>query len=406
MTTLTPNDPASAIAEIRLGALRHNLDVLRDRAAGLDIMAVVKADAYGHGAARVSRFLADEGVTSFAVATLEEALALRASGLEHRILVFAAPVPEQLDHYARHDLEVTVTSPEVADAVIDTARRVGKLRVHVKVDTGMGRIGLAPGRTVDVIRRLERAASVEIAGIWTHFATSDEPGDPWVHEQWRRFREVVTQLGSFPAPLHAANSGGLLCNPVAIDPGVVTTVRLGIALYGLYGSLGPLPDPLGPGPGPGRGPVPEPEPGLGLLTVMRFVTRLTHVKTVAAGTPISYGLSWRAPRETRIGTISVGYADGYGRRLSNRGEVGIGGSRCAVAGRVCMDMTMIDLGLAGEGPAARVGDEVVLFGDGGPSPFEVARWAETITYEIVCGISARVARRYVDPTRSPSVEGL
>lgn len=378
MTTLTPNDPASAIAEIRLGALRHNLNVLRDRAAGLDIMAVVKADAYGHGADRTSRFLAGEGVTSYAVATLDEALALRMSGLEHRILVFAAPVPEQLEHYAMHDLEVTVTSLEVAGAVIDTARKAGKLRVHVKVDTGMGRIGLAPAETVEVIRRLERAPSVEIAGIWTHFATSDEPDDPWVREQWRRFRDVATQLRSLPAPLHAANSGGLLCNPVAIDPGVVKTVRLGIALYGLYGS-------------------PEPEPALGLQPVMRFVTRLTHVKTVAAGTPISYGLSWRAPRETRIGTISVGYADGYGRRLSNRGEVGIGGMRCAVAGRVCMDMTMVDLGPEGEGPPARVGDEVVLFGDGGPSPFEVARWAETITYEVVCGISARVRRRYVDP---------
>lgn len=397
MTTLTPNDPASAIAEIRLEALRNNLALLRDRAAGLDVMAVVKADAYGHGAVPVSRFLAGEGVTTFAVATLSEAIALRESGLEHRILVFAAPIPAQMDLYVRHGLEVTVTSPEVADAVIDTARRMGPIRAHVKIDTGMGRIGLAPEDSVVVIRRLERAASVEIAGIWTHFATSDEPGDPWVAEQWRRFREVTARLGGLPAPLHAANSGGLLCNPVAIDPGVVSSVRLGIALYGLYGSLEPT---------SGSKPAQVPEPLPGLLPVMRFVTRITQIKTVAAGTPISYGLSWRAPRETRIGTLAIGYADGYRRRLSNRAEVGVGGVRCPVAGRVCMDMTMIDLGPEGEGPQARVGDEVVLFGEGGPSPFEVARWAETITYEIVCGITDRVSRRYVDPVRSTTVEGL
>lgn len=376
MATLLPDDPASAVAEIDLGALRHNLQALRRRAAGLDVVAVVKADAYGHGAVAVSRFLRNEGVERFAVATLEEALVLRRAEFDAPILVFAAPIPAQVGRYVRAGLEITVTSPEVAEAVCAEALRTGPVRVHVKIDTGMGRIGLAPDEVVDTVRRLERAPGVELAGLWTHFASSDEPEDPWNREQWRRFREVLRQMGGAPAPIHAANSGGLLCNPVATDPTEVSAVRLGIALYGLY-------DP--------------PETASELRPAMRLVSRLTQVKTVVSGTPISYGRTWTAPRVTRIGTVSIGYADGYRRSLSNRAEVGVLGARCPVAGRVCMDMIMVDLGPDGDGVAARVGDEVVLFGAGGPSPFEIARWAGTITYEVVCGITGRVERRVLPP---------
>jgi alanine racemase len=371
MALLPPSDPASVVAHVDLGALRHNLAVLRDRAAGLDVMAVVKANAYGHGAVPVTRFLAGEGVSRFGVATLGEAVALREAGIGERILVFAAPVPAQLERYARHDLEVTVTSPEVAREVARIATAADPVRVHIKVDTGMGRIGLDPADVVDTVRLLERSEGVRIEGFWTHFATADEPDDTFAREQWTRFRRVLAELGGAPAPVHAANSGGLLGNAVALDPGLVSGVRLGISLYGLY-------DP----------------PDRALRPAMSLVSRLTQVKTVPAGTPVSYGATWRAPRETRIGTVSAGYADGYRRALSNRSEVGVAGRRCPIAGRVCMDMIMVDLGPGGEGPPAAVGDEVVLFGAGGPSAFELARWADTITYEIVCGITERVTRRY------------
>ncbi len=372
MTHLPPSHPASVVAHVDLGALRHNLGVLRRRAAGLDLMAVVKANAYGHGAVPVTRFLASEGVARFAVATLNEAVELREAGILEPILVFAAPLPEHLPLYARHDIEVTVSSPEVARAI---ANGTVALRAHVKVDTGMGRIGLDPADVVETVRLLERAPGVRIVGFWTHFATADEPDDSFARAQWTRFRTVLKELGGPPAPVHAANSGGVLGHPVALDPGLVAGVRLGISLYGLY-------DP------------PESAAPDALRPVMSLVSRLTQIKTVRAGTPISYGATWRAPRETRIGTVSAGYADGYRRSFSNRAEVGVAGSRCPVAGRVCMDMIMVDLGPEGDGPSARKGDEVVLFGDGGPSPFEMARWADTITYEIVCGITSRVTRRY------------
>lgn len=375
MAILPPSDPASVVASVDLGALRHNLGVLRRRAPGLETMAVVKANAYGHGAVPITRFLASEGISRFAVATLNEAVELRAAGIREPILVFAAPLPEQLAAYAEHDLEITVSSSDVARTI---AADPFSLTVHVKVDTGMGRIGLLPSETVETVRLLEKTPGVQIAGFWTHFATADEPDDSFARQQWSRFRAVLKELGGAPAPVHAANSGGVLGNPVALDPELVAGVRLGISLYGLY-------DP------------PEAAAPEALRPIMSLVSRLTQVKTVPEGTPVSYGATWRAPQETRIGTISVGYADGYRRSLSNRAEIGVSGRRCPIAGRVCMDMIMADLGPGGEGPAANVGDEVVLFGPGGPTPFEIARWADTITYEVVCGITDRVTRRYREP---------
>ncbi len=364
------------IAEIHLGRLRHNVRVLQARAGRARVMGVVKADAYGHGAVRVVHVLREEGVRHFAVATVPEAIRLRQAGLADPILVLAAPLPEYLPAYVHHALDVTVSSLAVADAVIRTARTVGPLRVHVKVDTGMGRLGLSPEDVLPVVRRLERAHGVTLAGLWTHFATVD---DPFVAEQSRRFAPLAEALRG-TVPIHTANSGVLLTTPELLDLHEDALVRMGVALFGLYRAPGLT--------GADR-----------LRPVMRLRSRVTHLKTVEAGTPVSYRGTWRAERRTRIATVGAGYADGLPRLLSNRGQVGVRGRLYPIAGVVCMDMLMVDLGPP-DGPGGQVtpGDAVVLFGRGGPSPYAVARLARTITYELCCGIAARVPRVYLDPS--------
>ncbi|WP_456427733.1 alanine racemase [Rhodocaloribacter sp.] len=381
---LAPSDDAAlspTVAEIHLAHLRHNARLLMARAGDAEVMAVVKADAYGHGAVRVARALREEGVRHFAVATAAEAVRLREAGIDEAILVFSAPLPGRLPVYARYGLDVTVSSRAVAEAVVAAARTAGPLRVHVKVDTGMGRLGLTPSETPAVVRMLERAPGVTVAGLWTHFATV---ADDFVTEQATRFEAVVRRLGG-ALPVHTANSGALLSPPEHFSLTGASLVRMGVALYGIYDGLSPHTD--------------------GFRPVMRLRSHVTHLKTVGPGTTISYDRTWTAPRRTRIATVGAGYADGYPRLLSNRAEVSLHGRRFPVVGVICMDMFMIDLGPP-DGPAATVdlGDPVVLFGEGGPSASEVARWAQTITYEICTGIAPRVPRLYHDETapRPPS----
>jgi alanine racemase len=334
-------------------------------------MAVVKADAYGHGAVRVARELAGIGIRWFGVATAAEGAALREAGIEGRILVFAAPLPEHLSVYVRYDLELTVTSSEVADAVIRLAGGGDRCRVHVKVDTGMGRIGLSRGDAAAVVAGLERGAHVEVAGLWTHLATADAPDLSFAREQLERFAGVVAEIGDAAERIHVANSAAALRIPDALSferP----LARIGIGLYG-YTSLEGL------------------AKAHDLRPVMRVTSTVTHVKRVEAGATISYGRTWKAPQPTRIATVGAGYADGYHRLLSNRASVGIRGRRYPVTGTVCMDVFMVDLGPRSE---VAVGDEVILFGDGGPDAVEVAGWAETIPYEVLTSVSSRVPRTY------------
>lgn len=367
------------VAEVHLGHLRHNARVLQRLAGGVPLMGVVKADAYGHGVHRIAPALYDAGLRHFAVATVPEALALHELGLDAAILIFGAPLPEYLPSYARHGFEVTVSSPAVAEAVLRTAREVGPLRVHLKVDTGMGRIGVTPDDAVALTRRLDGAPGITLAGLWTHFATTDEAEDAFAAEQLARFEPVWQAVGDRFEVVHTANSGSLLAQPELFAPFAPTRVRTGITLYGM-------------------GPARWLDATVDLRPVLRLTSRVVHLKTVDPGTPISYGRRWEAPRRTRIATVAAGYADGYPRLLSNRAEVGIRGARYPVAGTICMDMFMVDLGPPdGPGAAVELGDEVVLLGRGGPSVFEVAAWAETIPYEICCGLGRRVLRRYIDP---------
>lgn len=371
------------MAEINLAHVRHNARVLQAQAGPAPLMGVVKADAYGHGAVRVAQVLREEGVRHFGVATVPEGIALREAGIEEAVLVFAAPLPHHLPAYAAHRLDVTVSSSSVADAVVAASREHGPIRAQLKVDTGLGRIGVPPGEAADVARRLRAAPDVTLAGIWTHFATAEEEGDAFAAEQLARFRTSLAPLADLlrenpDVHLHAASSGPLRTLRDSYTTFEPTLVRTGIGLYGLASEAAMV-------------------DAAGLRPVMRLLSHVTHLKTVEAGTTISYDRTWRASRPTRIATVGIGYADGYPRRLSNRGEVGLRGRRYGVAGLVCMDMLMVDLGdPAGPGADVRVGDAVVLFGAGGPSAFEVAERVGTIPYEICCGVAARVPRRYTD----------
>jgi len=365
-----------------VSAIRHNVSVLQSLAGPADLMAVVKADAYGHGAIPVTQACWAEGIRHFAVARPEEGIRLRNAGLDGRILVLGAPLPEDLPAYAAHDLGITVSSPDVADAVVAAASNAERtpLRAHVKVDTGMGRIGLAPDAAPALIRRLACTPGVTLAGVWTHFATADEPGSAFAEAQRDRFARLLSALDAPAQHVHAANTGALLTLHKATADADAPLVRTGIALYGMAATA-------------------DLAARADLRPALQWTARVTHVKTVSPGTPVSYGATWRAERPTRIATLGVGYGDGYPRLGSGRASVRIGGTLRPVVGTICMDMCMVDLGPP-DGPLAQrtePGDEAVLLGPDGPTAYDVANWAETIPYEICCGISPRVPRRYVPP---------
>jgi alanine racemase len=370
-------------ATVDLSALRHNIRVLQERAGRADLMAIVKADAYGHGAVPVARTLRDEGVQHFAVARPAEGVRLREAGLTGRILVLGAPIRDQLSVYASHDLDVTVSSPAVAAAACEHGRPSSPLRAHVKVDTGMGRIGLSADEVPAAVARLTEAPGVTLAGIWTHFATADEPESAFAQAQLDRFEAVLDAADlsrPFTGHVHTANTGALLTIGARAHDFSAPLVRTGIALYGLAASA-------------------DLHTRIDLRPVMTLSARVTHLKTVEPGTPISYGARWRAPRTTRIATLGVGYGDGYPRLCSGRATVRIAGAERPVVGTICMDMCMVDLGPPDQSPAAdvAVGDDATLFGPSGPTLYDVAEWAETIPYEICCGISPRVPREYTGP---------
>lgn len=374
---LSPDRLAPLRAEISLGALRHNAREILARARGAEVMAAVKADAYGHGAALVARTLVGAGVTRFSVANAAEGVALREAGIEAPVLVMGALLPHALPACVRYGLDVSVTSAETADAVIAAARQHGPLAVHVKVDTGMRRLGLDPDTVAPTLQRLGAAENVRVDGLWTHFATV---GDAFVDEQTERFDALLAELAAagvaVPPLVHLANTGGILASPGSVAGRQI--VRAGGALYGLVAE---------------RALVGTAD----LRPVMRLVGHVVQLKTVAAGESVSYGRTWRAAGPTRIATVAAGYGDGLPRALSNRGRVGVGGRLVPVAGRVCMDLLMLDLGPPnGPGAGVRVGDEAVLFGRGGPSALDAADAADTIPYDLTCGLTPRVPRIAVE----------
>jgi alanine racemase len=366
-------------AEIDLDALAHNYRAVCARVGGgVKVMGVVKADAYGHGAPACARRLADAGAEWFGVATPEEAFELRRAGIEQNVLSFGGFWEGQAEECLRRRVTPVVYRVDMAAALDAAARAAGVVAdIHVKVDTGMGRLGVRYDEAAEFAGALVRFANVKVDGLMTHFAAADEPGrDCFTEEQLAHFREAVAafrERGHTPTYEHASNSAATFAHPQARG----NMVRPGGVLYGLWRDVLP--------------PLAEPPD---LLPVMNVRTRVMLLKRVHAGETLGYGCTYEAAREMVVAAVPVGYADGYTRALSNRARVVLRGRLAPVVGRVSMDLTLIDVT---DVEGVEVGDRVTLLGSDGALSIpaeELARTAGTISYEITCGISQRVPRRY------------
>ncbi|MBI3182913.1 MAG: alanine racemase [Myxococcales bacterium] len=364
-------------AEIDLAALEHNFGVAKKLAGPAGVLAVVKANAYGHGAVPVARELERLGAAMLGVALVEEGIELRAAGVKAPILVLGGTYEGGYELMVEHELSPAVFRIDHLSRLERAAARLGQsVSAHLKLDTGMGRIGLLPSELEAFLDAAKRVRRVSLDGLLSHFANADLADEALTREQAARFGAALAALrrrGIEPRWRHLANSAAVLELPEACEGLELNLVRPGIMLYGLSpaGWLASRAE---------------------LRPVLSWKTAVIHLKTVPAGTPVSYGGTWVAPRESRIATLPVGYADGYSRAFSGRAAVLVRGRRAPIVGRVCMDLCMADVTEIGE---VEVGDEVVLLGQQGGlgvSAEELARLAGTIHYEVVCGIAGRVSR--------------
>lgn len=371
--------------QVDLDAIVHNFDVISHALRpGCKPIAIVKADAYGHGAVPVSKTLEAAGADFFGVSNLEEALQLRRGGITHPILILAYTPPEEADRLAENGIIQTVLTSDYARQLSEAASQSGcTVRVHIKLDTGMSRVGLPCRQTEDVTEAVEEAAVIcrlphlQVEGAFTHFASADEQADNgYTAGQFARFMRVVEQLKAQGVSLpvrHCCNSAAIMVHPeMHLD-----RVRPGIILYGL------APDPSWM------------RPLLDLRPAMELKTVVSMVKTIPAGTPVSYGRTFTADRPTTVATVPIGYADGYPRAMSDRARMLINGRFAPVIGRVCMDQCMLDVtGI----PGVEAGSVVTVFGRDGDQVLpveEVAALCSTISYETVCLIGKRVPRVYL-----------
>lgn len=368
-----------AEALIDLDAIAHNTRILVEHAGDAAVMAIVKADGYNHGAVPVARAALAAGARELGVATVREALALRAGGLTAPVLCWLHAPGTDFTAAIEADIGIGVSSPRQVLEVADAARSVGRTAVvSLKVDTGMNRNGVSADEldvTVAALVRETRSGAVDVHGMFSHLVSADVPGDPVNDRQKRRFDaavEVMTRAGVAPRQRHIANSAAVLTRPdMAYD-----AVRPGIAMYG----LSPAPD-LG---------------DFGLRPAMTLRATVILLKQVAAGEGVSYGHEWIAPRDTTVALLPVGYADGITRALKNRYEVSINGRRHPAVGRVCMDQVIVDLGPGR--PDVVEGDTAYFFGPGDNGELTAQDWAETlgtINYEVITGIRGRVERTVV-----------
>jgi alanine racemase len=370
--------PESNLSEalVSMGNLRHNLDCIRSiTGPRCRVMGIVKANAYGHGAPQVTAALEEKGIRDFGVANIHEAIELKKAHPMHaesRLLAFAAPLPQHIGLYLKHGVEMTVCDQTTIFAAEAAAAAGGStLRVQLKVDTGMGRLGVTCQEAALLLETIDRSQHLELAGIYTHFAESHEP-DGFTAHQLEQFLQVTGAYESATGKTvlkHAANSSAVVLKPEAH----LDMVRPGILLYGCH-------------------PVDDMPLQIPVRPVMQFQTRVIFVKEVAAGTTVSYNRTWAAPGPRRIATLSAGYADGFHRTLSNRSKVSINGRLFDQVGTVTMDQMMIDLG---DDRDVKPGDTAILFGWQGPTAGEQAIQAGTISYELLCSVSRRVRRIYV-----------
>lgn len=365
-----------ARVEVDLGAVAHNVRTLNSLTGrGTLFMAVVKADGYGHGALPVARAALGAGADRLGVATVEEALELRSAGIRAPLQILSEPPASAVGLLLEHEIVPTVTTYAFADALGRAAAAAGTVaRFHLKVDTGMNRIGVQVEDAPAFAARIARDAGLRMEGVFTHFATADVPGDWEFEAQLARFGEAVARMrdeGVVPEIVHAANSPATILHPETH----LGMVRCGIAIYGLH-------------------PAPSTYGRIDLRPAMRVSARVTLVKRIGMGEGVSYGLTWRAAAPATIATLPLGYADGVHRVLSNRMEVLLGGMRCTQVGRVCMDQFMVEVPRSLEVSA---GDEAVLVGTQGEHTItmdEVAEAAGTINYEMACAFGMRLPRSY------------
>ena len=369
----------AAWAEIDLDALAHNMREIR-RLARRDalVTAVIKADGYGHGARKIAQTLLDNGADRFAIAVLDEGIELRRAGFKVPILILGYTDGERAEEIISNDLEQAVYSWELAEAISKEAVKQGKTaKIHIKIDSGMGRIGLQPNSdTVQLIKKISQLPNIAVEGIFTHFAVADAADKTYTEGQYEKFSWVCKELDKEDVKInirHCANSATIIDLPDMH----FNMVRAGIILYGLEPSDEVLLD------------------RIELRQAMSLKVRITHVKEIEAGQSVSYGRKFIADRKTKIASLPIGYADGYTRMLSGKAEALVKGKRVPVVGRICMDQCMIDVTGIDD---VKVGDEVVLFGkqDGAfISIDELAAKLGTINYEIVCMIGKRVPRVYI-----------
>ncbi|NDJ51554.1 MAG: alanine racemase [Chloroflexi bacterium] len=367
--------PYTTLAEVDLDAIAQNMrSIAQWVGEAVEVIGVVKDDAYGHGAVRVARTLIANGATRLAVGRTLEGVQLRQAGIDVPILNMCYAVPGEAALMAEYDLTPTVTTWDGAQALSAQAAALGRtLRVHLKVDTGMGRYGLLPDEVLPFLEQVKRLPNLDWEGVFTHFSTADEADKRFTRQQYATFQEVLAAIESSGLHFrlrHAANSAATLDLPETH----LDAVRPGIALYGLYPSA-------------------EVSTDIPLQPAITLKSHIARVRTLPAGSAIGYGRTYIAEKAVKVGLVPVGYGDGYHRLLSNRGAVLVNGQRASIIGRVCMDQLTVDL----SNIDVAQDDPVVLIGEQGEAAIpaeEVAAWAETINYEVVTGISRRIPRVY------------
>ncbi|MBS0171338.1 MAG: alanine racemase [Nitrospira sp.] len=379
-----PSESSPTSAVIDLTALAQNVAQVRRLAPHADILAVVKANAYGHGALDITRALQQLSVRRFGVATGDEGIALRQAGIQDAILVMGATVPAQFAELVAHRLTPVLYRADLIPAFAAHIRSAHvPYPVHIKIETGMGRLGVSPQEVPDLLESTEFQTVLRLEGLMTHLADADNQGSEHTDSQLARFQhtlDTLQQRGLTISLIHAANSAAIIRYPTSLH----SLVRPGIMLYGYHTLSEGIEAP-------------------GLRPVLAWKTSIAHLHRVQAGDSVSYNRTFIASRPSRIAVLPVGYADGYNRLLSNRGQVLVGGRRVPVIGRVCMDMTMVDVT---DVQGVQVGQEAILIGQQGSERItaaDLAAWQQTIPYEILCAIGPRVPRRYL-PLVSPAGE--